>query len=90
MNNPPTASLGDAPYNVACGLTLTADLPYVNIVVLQQADRIIRNGLAFGLWRRAEIPEVQRRQRLIREAMPDALARAFDIEAERRPKARAA
>lgn len=77
-----TLDLGEAPYNVACGETLTHDLPYVNFYVLEEANRIIRRGLAFGIWRRNEIPEVRRRQRLILEAMPDALARLYDIRVE--------
>lgn len=68
----------DASFNVAAGLTLTADLPFVEFGVLLEADAIIRRGLAFGLWTRAEIPEVKRRQSKIREALPDALAREYD------------
>lgn len=68
----------DASFNVAAGLTLTADLPFVEFGVLLEADAIIRRGLAFGLWTRAEIPEVKRRQALIVEALPDALAREYD------------
>lgn len=72
-------SLSDAAVNVAAGFTNSLHLYLVNIDVLIEAEQLIIHGLHQGIWLKSEKPEVRRRLELIREAMPDALARSYDI-----------